>query len=190
MAASRSASDEITKRGRDAGLDEKDIVALRKAAEVPIAFDPKATSDATSAVENYRNEARADTDMSRRNAIFNQIVTTTSPEIQKLLTGELDGIWKNRNDPGTSQQKELGETYQMIDQYAKSGFLVGRDKEGNEVKLPSGLGTKEGEKTKIVDEKAFQAAEQRRSDLYFDGAGFHEGQPGLQGRRTQKIHQR
>ena len=168
---------DIQRRGREGGLEEKDIANLVKAAETDVPFDPTAVANATKAVSDYRDQARDDKDMSKRNAIYGQIVTTTPKEIQKLLTEELNASWKNRNDPGTPQQKELGETYQLIDQYRKSGMLVGKDAEGKEVTLPSGLGTEEGEKTKIVDKVAFQAAEQRRSDLYFAAQAYVKDNP-------------
>jgi hypothetical protein len=172
--------DEIERRGREAGMDENDIDAFKNSAKTQIPFDPKATADATRAVAAYANEAKSDTDMSRYNALHNQIITSTSPEVQQQLTAELNGHWKNRNDPvqaGDFQKKELQETYQLIDKYHKSGLLVGRDKEGKEVKLPSGLGTKEGEREKIVDEKAFQAAEQRRMELYYDAQAYIKDHP-------------
>jgi hypothetical protein len=186
--------DEIERRGREAGMDENDIDAFKNSAKTQIAFDPKATADATRAVAAYANEAKSDTDMSRYNALYNQIITTTSPEVQEQLTAELNGHWKNRNDPvkaGDFQKKELQETYQLIDKYQKSGLLVGRDKEGKEVKLPSGLGTKEGEREKIVDEKAFQAAEQRRMELYYDAQAYIKDHPDFKaGELTKYINGR
>jgi hypothetical protein len=168
---------DIERRGHEALLDEKDILALQKAAEVPIAFDPEATANAYKAVQDYRNVARTDTDMSRRNAVYNQIISTTSPETQKLLTEELNGIWRNRNDVGTPQQKEVTEAYSLIDKYRNNGLLVGKDEKGKEVPLPSGMGTKEGEKRDIVDKKAFQAAEARRMELYFEVQSFAKEHP-------------
>lgn len=170
---------DIERRGREAGLDGDDIAAMKKAAGELRPFDNETTANATKAVADYRNVARADDTMAKFNAVYNQVITTTSPEIQKLLTTELEGIWKNRNDPGKPQDKEIGEAYELIDKYYKSGMLVGKDEKGKDVLLPSGMGTEEGEKALIVDKKAFQAAQAKRADLYFEVQAFAKDNPGF-----------